>query len=144
MKRPVIGALIGCLLAGLPAGAEVRTISHASFTYAFVPPCALACTYNIDTTTTACSDPAPDGSYADKVVVAPRGANTLIFTASPVVDWDTFICFGRAMLGRSLRGAGEQEVILANVRAGRRYILRAYNFSDVDDLPASYVFKYVA
>lgn len=112
-----------------------------------------------------CTSPGPAGSYDDLTVRAPKSARWLIFEAWPSVDWDIFVCMAArgpgdryvahgansaadidpndppsdTELACSL-GVGCAESATARIRGGARYILRAYNWSDPDDLPARYTF----
>lgn len=113
-----------------------------------------------------CTSPGPEGTYDDIRVRVPRGMNWLIFDAWPVVDWDIFVCSGKRGPGDRFHaysansmdpegiddeisrgegicsaGVGCAERISMRVRPGRRYILRAYNWADAEDLRARYVFR---
>ncbi len=102
-----------------------------------------------------CTNPSPEGSYDDVVVRAPLKASLMRFEAWPEVDWDIFICkktrkgvkhlaTGANTLGDGATteedlcavGIGCYERADAPVKGGKRYILRAYNWSDPSDLRA--------
>jgi hypothetical protein len=99
-------------------------------------------------------------------VRAPKKASWLIFEAWPSVDWDILICRaapgpGDAYVAHGANsaadidpddppsdtelacaiGVGCAETATARIRGGARYILRAYNWSDPEDLPARYTFE---
>lgn len=106
-----MGLIAGTLFALQPA--QAKTIKKKTVTFAWVPPCATVCSYNINLnalpsdpadapsadpldllgeTANGCTDPGPAGSYVDIIVTAPKGARALTLAAVPTVDWDTFIC----------------------------------------------------
>lgn len=106
-----------------------------------------------ETEENACRKPSPAGSYRDIVVTAPKYTNMLEFKAKPVIDWDLFIC-SKPRTGNNgvvlSSGANDTsdtdcqtgcaERALIPVRAGLKYVLRAYNWSDTDPLVATYTF----
>ncbi len=122
-------------------------------------------TYNpetlLESTKNACTRPSPAGSWSDLVVTAPLGANLLAFSGTPVGDWDLFICAKPASgnngrwLGTGANAAinltkpletcvtGCYEKVRIPVVAGRRYVLRAYNWLDTDAFKGTYVFYHV-
>lgn len=116
---------------------------------------------------TGCTHPSPEASYDDVRVRAPKGAKWLTFKAWPEMDWDIFVCRpargpGDRFVAYSANSIGPDEVdptqgmneeqilcfagvgcdesVTVKVRAGRIYILRAFNWGDVNDLPARYIF----
>ncbi|MFA5891280.1 MAG: hypothetical protein WDA27_10105 [Actinomycetota bacterium] len=119
----------------------------------------------------ACENPFPPGSWVDIVTeqapTPPPGKKViLILQTSPQIDWDTFICGmlsnGSHNGGELARGAnalaepcdnllgpeslapiGCQERAQAPVSPGGRYVLRAYNYSDVADLLGHYTWVFV-
>ena len=114
-----------------------------------------------DSQSAACTAPSPAGSFADVVATAPKGTNYLVFSATPTVDWDLFIC-AKPTRGNNgkLLAVGANPVADANdptmtcaigcyeevhipVVAGRKYVLRAYNWSDPDNLTAKYTFRHI-
>lgn len=119
----------------------------------------------------ACENPFPPGSYYDIVTepapIAPTGKRViLVFESFPQIDWDTFIC-GRLSDGTNnggeiARGAnalaepcdnllgpgsmapiGCVEKAQAPAKTGERYVLRAYNYSDIADLLGRYTWVFV-
>jgi hypothetical protein len=111
----------------------------------------------------ACVDPSPAGSWTDLVVTAPAGANHLKLVGLPETDWDIALCAYPARGGSARYIAMEDQqgnpfitdnltngtacvtgcpdVISVAVKAGRKYIVRAYNFADSADLRVQYEFK---
>ena len=107
-----------------------------------------------------CTNPSPEGSYDDVVVRAPLKASLLRFEAWPEVDWDIFICQktkkGMKHLATGANTIDEESITSeedlcaigigcyeradAAVKGGKRYILRAYNWSDPSDLRARVTF----
>ncbi len=130
------------MLTVAPAKAETRILLSRSHTFKTAVPCSVACSYTFDEASTACTKPGPPGTYADKVVTAPRYSTYLIFRAYPVTDWDIFVCYGTKLMGYSYNSVEESERIFARVVSGRKYTLRAFNFADAEPLPARYVFGY--
>jgi hypothetical protein len=104
----------------------------------------------------ACTKPSPAGSWGDLVVTAPTGANLLKFYGTPEGDWDLFIC-SKPSVGNNGRllasGANDAsdpncimgcpESVRIPVKAGRKYVLRAYNWLDTENLTARYAFYHV-
>jgi hypothetical protein len=116
-------------------------------------------------TPAGCTHPTPEGSYDDKVVKAPKKATWLVFEAWPEVDWDIFVCAAPkkgktgsryitsgANSAGAVGGSGDDlcsqtadtlgcpEKIQISVKAGRKYVLRAYNWADPSPLRARYSF----
>jgi hypothetical protein len=168
-KTFVIGTVIVSLFAFAPSHAKTRTVSKKSIVFNAPVACTTLCAHNLDglsseftgfageadptdTAVSTCGDPFPTGGYADHVVKAPKGANTLVFTIRPQVDWDSYICSVPAkgkksqVLGSGANTVGADclhgcvETISIRVRPGRSYILRAYNWSDPAPCPAQYRF----
>ena len=105
---------------------------------------------------TPCGRPAPAGSYADVVVKVPKYVNRLVFTITPKGDWDSFICSkparGESRLvaqgvnsypssfpapsEQDMKGPfGIRETSIIKVKPGQLYILRAYNWADIEPSP---------
>lgn len=96
----------------------------------------------------ACTQPSPEGSYDDYVVTAPRGSYRMKITYTPTVDWDVYICNkpksgnnGSLVASETVPYLEEcpascESYVAATVKPGRRYVIRAYNWSDPSDLIA--------
>lgn len=139
MKRlPVFLVAVTITAAFAPAHAGRR---DRDLSFDAPVPCSAVCSYWLEGDPAACSAPGPEGSYADVVVQAPRRTKVMSFTAAPDLDWDLFVCSpGGKLLAWSYEGLGADEEIWLRVVPGRRYVLRAYNFSDVSPLPARVAF----
>lgn len=113
-----------------------------------------------------CENPFPQGSWVDVLTVPaptpPAGKKMILeFTSFSEIDWDTWICAklsngslnggelaqGANILGQLCDNAlgadnpvpiGCIETADAPAEAGKQYVLRAYNYSDLRDLPAIY------
>ena len=153
-------AAIGMVLAVSVPG-DARTIKSKRVTFEAPVMCTVICAYwlegfNSDIRESGvkfheCRWPFPAGAYDDVVVRAPAGADLIQFTASPAVDWDIFICKypARGGKGKTLdTGANTAtecqiacpESATAGVEPGKRYVLRAYNWSDPLPLKGRYRF----
>lgn len=150
-----------------------RAPGKFNFPVAGTVPCTTACAYNIpEDLFKACENPFPEGSFVDVVTqpapYPPAGKKKVLLQldAFPQVDWDTFIC---GMLSNGDHNGGElaqganavadncdnllgpenpvpvgcEEHPIAPVEPGKQYVLRAYNYSDPFDCPASYKWIYV-
>lgn len=119
----------------------------------------------------ACENPFPEGSYLDVVTQPapnpPAGKKIILdFTSFSDVDWDTWICTllsngshngGELGQGANVLGQlcdnflgpenavpiGCTEHAIAPAEAGHRYVLRAYNYFDIDNLRAIYSWIFV-
>jgi len=93
-----------------------------------------------------CDYPGPDVSWDQVKVKAPRGATLLVFEIFPETDWDSFICNAKGKFiasGANTVGdcdLGCSEKVAIKVKPGRRYILRAFNWSDFANLRGRYTF----
>lgn len=114
----------------------------------------------------ACENPFPPQSVYDVITTPaptpPAGKKMILeLHATPSVDWDTWIC---ALLSNGSHNGGElaqganvlgqlcdnflgpdnpvpigcEETADAPAEAGKRYVLRAYNYFDLQDCPAIY------
>jgi len=120
--------MIAVVASMMPAGAKSKTL-----TFEAQIPCAAICSYWLDGDAAACSAPGPEGSFADVTFVAPRGIKGVSITAEPLVDWDLFLCsMSGKLMAYSYEMAFGAEEIFRQVKPGRRYIVRAYNFSDIE------------
>ncbi|HEX9775456.1 MAG TPA: hypothetical protein VGB83_07740 [Actinomycetota bacterium] len=95
----------------------------------------------------ACSHPPPTPSYDDIALKAPAKAKLLVVNVTPgeTDDWDIALCQksagGYRTLASDASGAlGEPESMSASVKAGKTYVVRAFNFAAVEDLKGTYVF----
>jgi hypothetical protein len=100
----------------------------------------------------ACTHPRVEGTYDDKILKAPKGAKLLQLAYTPDVDWDLYICKKPATGNNGTWLASEQvdaltdcqvgcaATLTAKVKAGQRYVVRGYNFSDPSALKATYKF----
>ncbi|MFA5891277.1 MAG: hypothetical protein WDA27_10090 [Actinomycetota bacterium] len=119
----------------------------------------------------ACENPFPPGSYVDiltdRAPAPPAGKKViLILETFPQIDWDTFICGvlsnGSHNGGELARGVnlipgncdnllgpespvplGCEERAMTPATPGARYVLRAYNWSDVAPCPGRYSWVFV-
>lgn len=119
----------------------------------------------------ACENPFPDRTWYDVVTEAaptpPAGRKMLLqFEAFPQIDWDTWICAllssgshnggqiaqGSPFLGENCDNFlgpdnpvpfGCEEHASAPAEAGKRYVIRGYNFYDPADLPGIYRWVFV-
>ena len=106
----------------------------------------------------ACTNPGPAGSWRDLVLTAPKGATHLKVEATPDVDWDLVLC-GKPHHGNNGKllawekqerspsldeedpcVVGCKDTLLIKVKAGTKYVLRAYSWIDPNDLVARYWF----
>ena len=90
------------------------------------------------------SDPTVAVSASDRVVKVPSTANFMIFTATPELDWDLMVCRDGKRVASSANGLGVRETIGFFVKPGYSYRLRAWNWADVNALPAQLTFKRIA
>lgn len=133
-------------------------------------PCSIVCPYWNQTMTAteeyeASCAPSPDsppGSWADIEVTVPgsvdgRIPTHLAFTLEPGVDWDSFLCrkqpdaSGRYFVRHDANPMGAPcpvagiagciEAVSTRVTPGEAFVLRAYNWSDVSSVKASYSYK---
>ncbi|MFA5891761.1 MAG: hypothetical protein WDA27_12545 [Actinomycetota bacterium] len=107
-------------------------------------------------TTFACTEPSPAGSFLDVTLNVPSKANFLKIEATPTIDWDIVLCLpgNKGMVAFEdvpyLEDcpAGCLTVIQLRIRPATgkkpaqysKLVLRAYNFSDVQDLTATWGF----
>jgi hypothetical protein len=97
----------------------------------------------------ACPYPGPDVTWDQVRVKAPKGANLLVFEIWPETDWDSFVCTTKnKFLGSGANIVGDcdlgcYERVAIKVKAGRSYLLRAFNWSDAADLRGRYTFMSV-
>lgn len=170
-KTFIIATVIMSLFSFAPSQARMKQISKKKITFNAPVACTTLCAPHFDDITSyaaeeagvadptdaaisACGDPFPVAGYADFVVKAPKGANTLIFTIRPSVDWDSYICSkpGRGKSRVLISGANSAtdcavtcvETTSIRVKPGQRYILRAYNWADPFPCPGEYKFMYVS
>ena len=133
-------------------------------------PCAAACPYWHPTMTVedereaSCApEPnSPAGSWADIEVTVPGsvGGKTpshIAFTLEPELDWDSFLCrktpnaAGKYYVASDANPVGAPcptaviagclEAVTTKVSVGEVYVLRAYNWGDVEKVKATYSFK---
>jgi len=118
-----------------------------------------------------CENPFPDQTYVDVLTqtapTPPAGKKMILdFKTFPNVDWDTWVCgllsngsHNGGELGQGANILGELcdnflgpdspvpvgciEEAQVPAEAGKRYVLRAYNYSDGNDDPAQYDWVFV-
>lgn len=133
-------------------------------TIAWVPPCAIACSYWLGGGLEPCSNDFPPGTYGTvELPVAPHvdGKRPVgQVTIYPHIDWDAFICDARGnalttgtsvLLGpcdgafgsNSMVPIGCRDSISWVMEEGERYTLLAYNFSDDQDLPYDFTLIHI-
>jgi hypothetical protein len=157
MRRIALLVAVTALALGGQA-ADAKTIKSGRMTFSAAVPCTVVCAYWLahpperipfvagDGNPYACTEPFPPGSYEDKILRAPKGAKLLRFQAYPVTDWDVAFCTpGNKYISFAANTAtdcqfGCVETANIKVKAGKRYLIRAYNWSDTDPLPAKYWF----
>jgi hypothetical protein len=165
MRKTLLAlTLAGTVIAGVPAQGH---FAEHRFTLVGAVPCATACSYwTDDLGFSECSNPFPEGSWVDIVTESaptpPAGKKMILeFETFPQIDWDSWIC---ALLSNgSHNGAtlaqganvllencdnllgpdnpvpvGCKEKAVVPAEAGKRYVLRAYNYFDVADDPGVY------
>lgn len=157
MRKMAAGALALGVLAG-SWQAHAGQTKPKSVTFEALVPCTVVCSYWLpdppdripfvagDGAPYACNSPFPEGSYDQITVTAPARATLLRIDAFPVVDWDVYVCTPSG--GLVAEGAtaavdcpyGCKESISALVKPGKKYVIRAYNWSDYEPLPAKYWF----
>lgn len=171
-KTFAIATVMVSLFAFAPSQAKTKTVTakHLMFNAPFA--CTTLCAHNFDglssdvaeeagtadptdAAISTCGDPFPIAGYADFVVTAPKKSNALIFTITPQVDWDSYIC-SYPTAGKKSRvlasGANSAtdcavaciETTMIKVKPGTKYILRAYNWADVNPCAGHYKFVYVS
>jgi hypothetical protein len=65
----------------------------------------------------------------------------MIFRATPQLDWDLVVCRKGKNLDSSANGLEAPETVGFYVKPGTKYRLRAWNWADVNPLPATVTFK---
>lgn len=172
-KTFVVATVIVSLFTFAPSQARTKTVTKKHIMFNAPLACAVACAHNVDdltsdvastdaaqehgvtnptgATISTCADPFPIAGYADFVVKAPKGANTLVFTIRPQGDWDSYICSyptkGKSKVLASGANSASADCILTcvettmiKVKPGTRYLLRAYNWADAVACPGEYRF----
>ncbi|HVL33387.1 MAG TPA: hypothetical protein VM600_07385 [Actinomycetota bacterium] len=175
MRKLLVSFAVATMVLGvLPAQSHVAS-HNLVFPIAGTVGCGQAiawdiCAYNPPASTLgykACENPFPPNSWVDKITepapTPPSGKKViLVFEATPMIDWDTFICANTSARTQLAQGAnilgencdnilgpdnpvpvGCAEKSQAPATPGRTYILRAYNYSDIADLHGKYTWLLV-
>ena len=161
MKRATIVVVIFAAISFVMQPAASKTIKAGSMTFEAPIPCTVVCAYWLDIANgvvpgvkfAECPAPFPSGSYADKVLTAPSKARFLTLKLYPTADWDMFLCSkpksgnnGRLLKEGANDVAGDCQVgcvetIKYSVKPGTKYVVRAYNWSDVPTVKGRYTFS---
>lgn len=99
--------------------------------------------------TPACSNPFPPESFDEIRVKAPKGTTHLKVEGYPAGDWDIAVCTPTGKMVLWIANSATDSCDVAGVmgciesgitkaKAGKSYIIRAYNWLDTAPMPAQY------